>query len=389
MKKISVITTVDHNIGDDFVRDGILYLIGQVFGGMEVEMVHKHLPITARSGFAWLHETGIDRLIDRIRPDLTLRVTRRLDSALPVGPSSDRIASADILIQSGGPIYWTNPDGDCAHTEWWNPLVERRWLPFANGRPFLNLAGGTCQPYDSDGAEFNGRPDVLDHIRRFFDLTTLTTVRDQLSVEVLKRAGRKGILLPCSSLFAVDRLQIRSSAGDYVALNYMPAGGHFVLGQPIDADGWEKAFSSFASELARRERVVLVCHNQKEHDAARRLLPGLEVFRSSDYRDYLHFYSRARWGILNRVHGCFALASLGKPSAVVGSDSRAKMVGQLGLPETFVNNATVEWLTGVAAELENRCATFPGQMERLKADAGARYRDLLRTAIEAGSMKAA
>ncbi|HEY1763689.1 MAG TPA: polysaccharide pyruvyl transferase family protein [Opitutaceae bacterium] len=389
MKKISVITTVDHNIGDDFVRDGILHLISQVFDGMEVEMVHKHLPITARSGFAWLHEARIDRLIDRITPDLTLRVTRRLDSALPVGPSTDRIASADILVQSGGPIYWTNPEGDCAHTEWWNPLVERRWLPFAKGRPFLNLAGGTCQPYDSDGAEFAGRPDVLDHIRRFFDLTTLTTVRDQLSVEVLKRAGRTGILLPCSSLFAVDRLQIRPSAGEYVALNYMPAGGHFVLGQPINAEAWERAFSSFASELARKERVVLVCHNRKEHDAARRLLPGLEVFRSSDYRDYLRFYSKARWGILNRVHGCFALASLGKPSAVVGSDSRAKMVGQLGLPETFVNNATLDWLTGVAAELESCCTAFPGHMERLKADTARRYRDQLRAAVEPNSMKAA
>jgi hypothetical protein len=382
MKKISVITTVDHNIGDDFVRDGILHLIGQVLDEMEVEVVHKHLPITARPGFAWLHERGFDRLIDRIAPDLTLRVTRRLDSALPLGRSSDRIAGADILVQSGGPIYWTSPEGDCAHTEWWHPLVERRWLPFAHGRPFLNLAGGTCQPYESDGAEFDARPDVLGHIRRFFDLTALTTVRDQLSVEVLRRAGREGELLPCSSLFAVDQLKIRPEAGDYIVLNYMPAGGHFTLGQPIDAEAWEEHFTSFAIALARKERVVLVCHNQKEHDAARRLLPGLEIFRAGDYREYLRFYSRARWGILNRVHGCFALASLGKPSAVVGSDSRAKMVGQLGLPETFVNKASGEWLEQVAAELESSCTGFPGRMERLKSGTSQRYRTLIRSAIE-------
>jgi hypothetical protein len=382
MKTITIITTFDHNIGDDFVRDGILHLIGQVLEEMRVEMVHKHLPITARSGFAWLHAKRLDRLIDRITPDLTLRVTRRLDSALPLGRSTDRIASADILVQSGGPIYWTNSDGDCAHTEWWDPLVERRWIPYANGRPFLNLAGGTCQPYASDGAEFGERPGVLDHIRRFFDLTSLTTVRDELSVDVLKRAGRAGILLPCSSLFAVDRLQIRPATGDYVALNYMPAGGHFILGQPINAETWERTFSSFAADLARRERVVLVCHNQKEHDAARRLLPGLEVFRSGDYRDYLRFYSRARWGIMNRVHGCFAMASLGKPSAVVGSDSRAKMVGRLGLPETFVNEATRDWMARAAAELEDSCATFPERMAELKSEAAERYRILIRQAIE-------
>jgi len=382
MTRVSVITTLDHNVGDDFVRDGIVHLIKSVLRDAHIELIHKHLPITARPGFAWLHSTGLDRRIDRIKPDLTLRVTRRIDTALPLGGRGDRIRDADILVQAGGPIFWTNSEGDCAHTEWWSPLIERRWIPYANGRPFLNLAGGTCQPYNSDGSEFGRLPLVLDHIRRFFDLTTLTTVRDELSVEVLRRAERSGILLPCTSLFAADHLQIAPLAGEYIVLNYMPSGGHFLLGQAIDAQAWERRFTTFARRLAKRERVVLVCHNHRETDAARRLLPELEIFRSNDHGDYLKCYSRARWGILNRVHGCFALASLGKPSAVVGSDSRAKMVRHLGLPEIFVNDATDDWLEATAHALEHLGATFPAGMGELKTLAASHYGTLIRQALE-------
>jgi len=386
MTRVSIITTFDHNVGDDFVREGIVYLIQKVLGTARIELIHKHLPITARPSFTWLHSTGIDRRLDRLKPDLTLRVTSRLDTALPLSPSSDRIRSADILIQSGGPIYWTGPEGNCAHTEWWGPLIERRWVPFANGRPFLNLAGGTCQGYDSDASEFLDQPPVLEHIRRFFDLTALTTLRDELSVEVLRRAGRKGVLLPCTSLFAVDRLEITPVSGEYIVLNYMPTGGHFLLGRTINAEVWEKRFVSIARKLAKRDKVILVCHNKKELDEARRLLPDFEIFQSNDYRAYLRLYSRAKWGILNRVHGCFALASLGKPSAVIGSDSRAKMVQNLGLPEIFVNDATDEWLDATANELDRRATVFPQQMKDLKSAAATQYESLIRRALGSRSL---
>jgi hypothetical protein len=382
MTRVTIITTLEHNVGDDFVRDGIIHLLGRVLGPMELQFIHKHLPITARPAFTWLHSTGFDDRLDKLADKFSLRATRRVDAVLPLRPSNDRIRTADILVQSGGPVYWANPDGDCAHTEWWDPLIKRRWIPNARGRPFLNLAGGTCQRYDSDASEFVRHPQVLDHIRHFFDLTALTTLRDELSMKVLRHAGRDGILLPCTSLFAVAQLEIAPAPGEYVVLNYMPTGGHFSLGKPIDSAGWEVRFVALARRLAKRGRVILVCHNQKERLAARSLLPDLETFYSDDYREYLRLYSRARWGILNRVHGCFALASLGKPSAVVGSDSRARMVQQLGLPEVFVNEATDEWLDRTVGDLEERSAGFSRQMTELKATAGARYEALIRRALE-------
>jgi len=379
--RVTIITTLEHNVGDDFVRDGIIFLLGKVLGSMELQFIHKHLPITARPEFTWLRSSGLDDRLDRLSDRFSLRATRRIDAILPLRPSTDRIRTADVLVQSGGPVFWANSDGDCTGTEWWGPLIQRRWIQNEPRRPFLNLAGGTCQRYDSDASEFARLPQVLDHIRRFFDLTALTTVRDDLSVKVLRQAGREGVLLPCTSLFAVDMWNIKPAPGEYVVLNYMPAGGHYIFGQSIDSEQWERRFVALARRLAHRERVIMVCHNSKELAAARQLLPELEFFHSANYSDYLRLYSHARWGILNRVHGCFALASLGKPSAVIGSDSRSRMVRLLGLPEQFVNAATDEWLESTAEQLSGLSGSFSEHMVQLKAASAAVYVSRLRRAL--------
>lgn len=384
MTKVAIITTLKHNVGDDFVREGIIYLLGQILGKSEVSLIHKHLPITARPECDWLHSLGVDRALDRFSRGLSLRSTRQLDDTLPLFPTTDKIRTCDILVQSGAPVYWINKDSDCAHHEWWRPLIERRWIPYNGNRPFLNLAGGTCQHWASDGSEFSEREDVLEYIRHFFDLTKLTTLRDELSAKVLELAGRRAEVLPCTSIFAVDEFGITPSEGEYVALNYMGGGGHYPLGQPIDAQGWEQRFVEFARRLGARTRCVLVCHDEKEVAAAKRLLPEIERFYSTDHADYLRFYARARWGVLNRVHGVFALASLGKPAAVVGSDGRAKMVSLLGLPAVFVNEASSEWLENQASQLEALTSTYPNHMRELKRQTKARYLELLGQALRSG-----
>ena len=110
------------------------------------------------------------------------------------------------------------------------------------------------------------------------------------------------------------------------------------------------------------------------------------AFYSDDYRAYLRLYSGARWGIMNRVHGAFALASLGKPrAAVVGSDSRARMAGVLGMPEVFVNDATDDWLHETAERLDNRVSTYPAEIELLKSNASVEYVKRLRIALDGAS----
>ena len=127
--RVSIITTIRHNVGDDFVREGIIHLLTKALGPFEMDFINKHLPITTRQELAWIHSTGLSQQLDRLGNDFALRATSKLDRLMPVVSTTDKVRRADILVQSGAPVYWTDPKGDCAHTEWWGPLIERRWLP--------------------------------------------------------------------------------------------------------------------------------------------------------------------------------------------------------------------------------------------------------------------
>ena len=94
--------------------------------------------------------------------------------------------------------------------------------------------------------------------------------------------------------------------------------------------------------LKRYYKVVLVCHNKKEVFQAKQLKLDVDIFYSNNFIDYIKFYSNAKAGIVNRVHGGFIMAAYGIPSIVIGSDSRAKMTEMLNLPNYFVEDISLE-----------------------------------------------
>lgn len=323
--KISFITTVDHNVGDDFVREGLKFLLRRHFVNQNItfENIHKHSPITVRYGF------------ERLR---NLRWSRICDSLIPKKWTKDRIMDADLLVQSGAPVYWCHPNGPhCFRNEWYHPLIKERFLKNKNCK-FLNLAAGTCQRYHSDGTEFCTQ--CKDYIRELSRLASPTTARDVLAQAVLKSLGIDVPLIPCSSIFAADEHGIINQGSDYIVVNYMHGGAHYTFGQDIDFAKWEHEFASFYKYLKeKKERVIFSCHNQKEVEHAFKIDPNAEVFyKKNDYVAYIDFYSRARLGIMNRVHGAFIMGSFGKPSFIIGNDTRAKMAKEIGLESQFVND---------------------------------------------------
>ena len=378
--RIALITTLKHNVGDDFVRSGIIYILRKVFGRLELSFIHKHLPITSRPEFEWFHNLGVSNAVDSLSTQLSLKITRRVDNLLPL-MRSDKVTSCDVLVQSGAPVYWLGDEGNCAENEWWEPLMERRWLSGRRDGRFLNLAAGACQRWGSDGKEFKERTDVMRYVSHSFDTANLTTVRDTLSKRILSYAGREAVVLPCTSIFAINENSISPSTGDYVVLNYMHAGGHYTLGQESDPGRWEETFRQGLLRISRKHRCLLVCHNHKELALAKRLFPDVKRFWSGKYEDYLAVYSQAKWGVFNRVHGAFALASLGKPSIIVGSDSRSEMAELIGLRSSFVGNVDANWLYEQIDHLESTLECYPEIIAGIKSDAERRYVGLIRESV--------
>jgi len=379
--RIAAITTVRHNVGDDFVREGIFHLLKQVFPSAQVVSVHKHLPITARPEWDWVYSSGFCRLLDYIPGLSGLGVTRRLDCRLPVNRRTDRILNSDLLVQCGAPVYWLHGMNSCAYNEWYEPLIRRRWSQVRGRVPLLNLGGGSCQAYQSDGSEFAGASETLAYIREFCDSCRVTVLRDPLAGKILEMAGRTAPVLPCPSIFARFAVSLVPQTPQYVVLNYMPTGGHYVYGKGTGVDAWEEAFRAFVRGLPRNEEYRFVCHNQAELAAARRLFPEIPAFWSSDYRDYLKFFAGAKFGILNRVHAAFAMASFGRPSFVVGNDSRARMSEMIGLKNGFVGDVTTARLEEEFERLHSSWIHFAAGMDRLQSDTEQAYLKVLRDAL--------
>jgi hypothetical protein len=370
--KVAIITTVKHNVGDDFVRDGIVHLLGRLLGKLDVALIHKHFPLTVRPEWEWLYRLGLTRIMDRVPYVGATRCSRLID-ALPLWPRTDKILSAELLVQSGAPVYWLNEKSDSSRNEWYGPLVQRRWQRVHTRVPLLNIGAGACQAYDSDGREFREAPKTLAYIREFHSQCALTTVRDRLSKNIMAIAGVDAPLLPCPSVFARRLYGLEEGKRGFVVLNFMTLAGHYQLDGTIDRTAWLATFVAFARWAAHTERCVLVCHSREELVEAGRLLPEFERFHSTDHRDYLRIYAQASCGVVNRVHAAFAMASFGRPALVIGNDSRARMTEIIGLPNMHVRDATLSRLQTEFEALRSGTSAHAVRLLRLCDDAETAY----------------
>jgi hypothetical protein len=352
-KQVSIITTVRHNIGDDFVREGIFSILADIKNFEKFELIHKHSPITTVYGYE-----GIRRL----------RLSRVGEPVLRLLGARDRIGDANLLIQSGAPVYWCHSDGPhCSDNEWFDPLIRKRFLKDRRGRRFLNIAGGSCQGYHSDGSEVTHCPKCKLYIAEFFDSCDLTILRDSLAQHMLQLAGREAIVLPCTSIFARDHFNISPIKGNYIVVNFMETGGHYTFGQSIDANKWRKNFVEIVKKLQCHGRVVAACHTVSEEKLAKQIVGDIETYIvPDDHVAFMKFYAGARFGVVNRVHAGFMMASFGKPAAVIGNDSRALMLKNLNLTPHYVEDINSDCIDQMIAELLSREQSYPDEIESIR-----------------------
>jgi len=368
-KKVTIITTVKHNIGDDFVREGIISLLGDAVKFNKIEQIHKHAPVSTVYGY------------EKAR---NLRISRVLEPALRLLGAKDRIDNADLLIQSGAPVYWCHAAGPhCADNEWYDPLIRKRFVRDRRNRKFLNLAGGSCQRYHSDGTELDTCARCKAYVTEFFDVCDLTLLRDDLAKQMLNIAGRDAAVLPCTSIFARDQLRINPHKGNYIVVNFMEHGGHYTFGQAIDAVKWRKNFVTLVSQLKKHGHIVAACHNTTEETLTKQIIPDLETYLvPNEHIAFMNFYAGARFAIVNRVHAGFMMASFGKPVAVIGNDSRALMIKNLNLTPHYVEEVEDRLIEKMIDELLTREHDYIDEIEHVRTQARQLYVDNITQALE-------
>jgi hypothetical protein len=331
--RIGLITTLGTNIGDDFIRIGLLKVLESVLKGQQIEYVpiNKHRPYTVYPNWHPVQLAGLARFLPRGQT----RAANLINSVLGT-PSLSKFADCSAVVQCGAPVLWPG----CHDSEWAQPLWHRIIGQLHESIPVVNLAAGSCYPWER-------QPDTVDRADGQF-LTAihrycrLTTVRDRLSHHIFDTLGISVPHIACSALLAADELETDTNADGPVLINYMPGGGHYDFGQGVDGDQWRDTMRSLVARLRTRHRVAFLCHSQKELDAASSVADGLPCYLPKTAKEYFTIGSTAKAGVFNRMHASVGLAGLGIPSIAIGTDTRLLMVEHIGLPSLYIKDAGVE-----------------------------------------------
>ena len=344
--KIGLVTTLNTNIGDDFIREGILHCIRKIIPEKKLELVllNKHQPHTVYPSWHPIRKLYREEFKPR-RKTKTLRwlAERWLP---PLGHTV--FDDCDVLLQCGTPVIW---DG-CRHSEWarfiWRDVLAR--LAHA-GKPLLNLGGGAGYPWLRQPETLIGNPDE-EFIRLMLTAAQLTTVRDRLAQKLFGSLGQDVPQICCPALLTAQAYVAPAKPTRKVLVNYMPGAGFSDFGQGIDAKLWEETMCKIVTHLEQLGwQPLLLAHNATELAAAEKLWPQLPRVCPGSLREYFEVARDAAFGVFNRMHASVAVAGLGIPSVAVGTDARMLMVESVGSQFCFVKDATPERMFAVIDDL--------------------------------------
>ena len=367
MKNIVFLTTVNHNVGDDFIREGIVYLLKDVVGEFDQILIHKHEPVRPGPGLFKLKG---------------LREIWKISRKGHVERYFDRLFKADAIIQAGAPVYWLSDAHNSSMAEWaklfWHDRVSKIYLE----KPVLNLAAGSCFGLQVKIKTVLQHGELTNFIRDIHRLCRVTTVRDALSKEILDGLELKTDLIPCTSIFARDLFFVGPKPPEFFVMNYMKLAGHYALELKFDPDVWVGKVLEVYHAAKKFYPVKFICHNMQEiRDTQDIGISREEIFYSQDYRDYIEMYSKGVGGFLNRVHGAMMLASFGRKSFVVGNDTRILMASLIGIPVVPVSEMMKIDTRSVVDSVLKEQNSFVEAMKVVREQAANSYRRILRESL--------
>lgn len=374
--KIGLITTLDTNIGDDFIREGICRVLEEIFKskGIEFVSINKHRPYTAYPAWHPIHLGDIADILP-VGKDFVRRTADDLFSTMGLS----RFDDCDLIVQCGAPVFWPN----CSQNEWARPLWKDIIGRLHERIPVINLAAGSCYPWARQPSKID-TPEDEKYLKAILSYCRLTTVRDHLSQELCKTLGREVPLIPCSALLAGKGRKVQNTQSGCILINYMIGGGHYAWDQEIDNRKWENTVKTLIARLSKQHKLAFLCHDEQEFYLTKKLAPELPVFFPKSPQEYLDCVSESMFAICNRMHASVALAGLGISSIAICTDTRLLMVSQIGLTTHYVKDVNADVLED---ETENGVKSVRSERDRLLALQSHTWENYISVIKEALSLK--
>jgi hypothetical protein len=373
--KVGLITTLSTNVGDDFIREGIIHSLKNAFPNeiFEFVLVNKHEPATLYP--PW-HPIGWGRIfpthfIRSAATEILSRIFYKFGGSL--------FEDCDLIIQCGAPVFFYK----CWFTEWSNPIWRHVAGRLSKTTTVLNLAAGSCYPWEQLPEQVSNVREQK-FIRDILSYCKITTVRDRLAEQVVTPlAGNAQYKrIPCSAFLApLAYLPPSNDLGDddkYIMINYMSGAGHYDYGLNIDHRKWESTVSDLVRKLKQHHKVAFICHNEAEEELAAALNLDVKIFLPDSISEYFRVASMAKAGVFNRMHACVGFAGLGIPSVGIGIDSRMLMVQEVGLNTRYVKDATATELSDQVDKILEIRGSEKNRLRELQAATQEMYVKVLR-----------
>ncbi len=376
--RIGLVTTIDTNIGDTLIRDGICRVLRSIFSPRNIEFVpvNKHNPLTVYPEWHPVQAARLARFLPRGKTLAGTTIER-----LAAGLNMSRFDTCDMIVQCGTPVFWPG----CHGCEWAVPIWHHVIGRLSKRIPVLNLAAGSCYPWERQPTSITD-PEDATYIRAITAYCRVTTVRDRLAFALLRSMEIESTFIPCAASLATNPPHAGTAAAgsrdDMVLVNYMYGGGHYDCEQGIEADAWADTVRNLLRRLKRRHKLGFLCHDGREFDLAKGLDPSLPRLWPRTTNQYSEIASGSKLAICNRMHASVALAGIGVPSIAVCTDTRLLMVEAFGLPGIYVKDATPGMLEGLAEDLLERRADEAERLAVLRRRTWDTYANLIRGVLD-------
>lgn len=367
--KIGLISTINSNIGDDFIRQGIVFLLKEIFNDKNIEFITVNKVQTHTAYPSW-HPIQLTRISNNL-PIVANRTTHIIEQfTSKIGNSY--FDKCDLIVHCGSPVLWPM----CHECIWadsiWFQIIGRLY----NKIPIWNIAAGSCYPWENQ-PDFIANEDDKQFLYTITDYCKIVTVRDILARRLLMDLGFDAPFIPCPSIFASKNLETVKQNTNLFLINYMKNGGHFDWNQNINTKLWNDTIKSLIKKLSKRYDIAFLCHDIKEYNLAKQNFPGEQILFPQSIKDYFNMVLGARCAISNRMHSVMFLAGMGIPSIGVCTDTRLLMMDSVGLPNYYVKEVSPELLEERAELLISNFDAEKERLNSLKSNVWKQYIDII------------
>jgi len=345
--KIYFLSTLNTNIGDEFIRDGLISVISSLCEPDEWnwKAFNKHQPWTF---YPKAHPAQLARVVDTCFHRGWHKALNIL-SSLP----GNQFVNADLIIQSGTPVIWKG----ASNSEWATPFWRNLVFKNKNRIPVLNIGGGSCYAWSNPPKALEAAD--REFARKMVENCVFTTCREPLAAKLLSEASGKEItVIDCPGFLAGMSHETPKPTDGRILINAMPIGGHFDYMKQVNPDSWRKILDKQILELKKDFTIEFVCHDAKEASFASSYWPSHTLHQPKTPSEYFQICVGAHAAIVNRLHAAVGLSGLGIPCIAIGTDTRLLMTQNIGIPSLFLPDITHDKLTSEIRELlvdrENR-----------------------------------